>query len=317
MPETRARAAYRTWMVDSRRWDAYRPRAGDIVVATYPKCGTTWMQQIVNLLIFQTPDPRDLGEISPWIDRRVGTPLEAVLSRLDAQAHQRSMKSHLPFDALPIFDEVRYIHVARDGRDACMSYHNQITRFKPEMIEALSKSGLEDETIGKPYPTIPADVTAYFRMWLTEGLGGATDGMPFVSYFDLEKTYWTERHRPNLLMVHYRDLKADLAGEMRRVARFLNISVPEKIFPALVQAATFEEMRRVGHRLMPRVLHTFEGGADRFFYKGENERWRRVFAANDLALYDLKLKANLSPACAAWLERGRLGCEIDPSAVPD
>ena len=79
------------------------------------------------------------------------------------------MKSHMPFDALPIFDDVRYIHVARDGRDACVSYHNQITRFKPELAEALSKSGLEDETIGKPYPNIPADAAVYFRMWLSEG----------------------------------------------------------------------------------------------------------------------------------------------------
>jgi aryl sulfotransferase len=57
---------------------------------------------------------------------------------------------HLPFDALPIFNDVRYIHVARDGGDACLSYHNQITRFSPEVAQALSETGLEDETIGKP-----------------------------------------------------------------------------------------------------------------------------------------------------------------------
>ena len=291
MPETKNRAVYRTWIADSRRWDGYRPRAGDIVVATYPKCGTTWMQQIVSLLIFQTPDPRDIGEIAPWIDRRVGPSVEALLARLDAQAHRRAMKSHMPFDALPIFDEVRYIHVARDGRDACMSYHNQITRFKPEMVEALSKSGLDDETIGKPYPKFPADVAGYFRLWLNEGLGAA-DGMPFVSYFDLEHTYWVERHRPNLLMVHYRDLKTDLSGEMRRIAQFLDITVPEEIFPKLVKAATFEEMRRVGDQLMPRLLMSFEGGTDRFFFKGENDRWRGVFDERDSP----STRASSSPA---------------------
>lgn len=313
MPETKNRAVYRTWIADSRRWDGYRPRAGDIVVATYPKCGTTWMQQIVSLLIFQTPDPRDIGEIAPWIDRRVGPSVEALLARLDAQAHRRAMKSHMPFDALPIFDEVRYIHVARDGRDACMSYHNQITRFKPEMVEALSKSGLDDETIGKPYPKFPADVAGYFRLWLNEGLGAA-DGMPFVSYFDLEHTYWVERHRPNLLMVHYRDLKTDLSGEMRRIAQFLDITVPEEIFPKLVKAATFEEMRRVGDQLMPRLLMSFEGGTDRFFFKGENDRWRGVFDERDLAVYESKLKSRVPPACAKWLALGRLA-GIDPATA--
>src|SRR5262249_58154642 len=52
-----ARQVYRTWMIDSRRWSAYRPRSGDVIIATYPKCGTTWMQRIVGLLIFQSPEP--------------------------------------------------------------------------------------------------------------------------------------------------------------------------------------------------------------------------------------------------------------------
>jgi aryl sulfotransferase len=311
------RAIYRTWMTDSRRWDGYRSRPGDIIVATYPKCGTTWMQRIVDLLIFQTPEPRDLGDLAPWIDRRIGPPVEALFARLDAQTHRRALKSHMPLDALPYFDDMRYIHVARDGRDACMSYHNQITRFKPEMREALTQTGLEDETIGKPFPKFPDDVAAYFRMWLNEGVGSATDGTPFLSYFDLERTYWAERHRPNLLMVHYRDLKTDLAGEMRRVAEFLDIKVPETVFPLLVKAATFEEMRRSGDQLMPRLMTSFVGGTDRFFFKGENERWRNVFSTSDLDLYDQKLRAKLTPACSLWLERGRLGCGVDPRHTPD
>lgn len=34
---------------------------------------------------------------------------------IEAQTHRRFLKSHLPMDALPIYDEVRYIHVARDA----------------------------------------------------------------------------------------------------------------------------------------------------------------------------------------------------------
>ena len=47
---------YRTWIFDSRRWQHYRPRPDDIVIVTYPKCGTTWMQRIVSLLVFQSPE---------------------------------------------------------------------------------------------------------------------------------------------------------------------------------------------------------------------------------------------------------------------
>lgn len=316
MSVVNARREYRTWMIDSRRWDNYRPRPGDIIVATYPKCGTTWMQQIVSLLIFQSPEPRNIGEVAPWIDRRISPPVETLFAALDAQTHRRFLKAHLPFDGLPKFDAVRYIHVARDGRDACLSYHNQITRFRPEVRAALDQIGMEDETLRRPYPQIPEDAADYFRTWVSEGIGKVADGIPFLSYFGLEQTYWAARRRTNVLMVHYRDLKADLAGEMRRVARFLDIDVPEAIFPELVKAATFEEMRRVGDRLMPRVLKTFEGGVERFFHKGENERWLGVLSESDLALYDQKVKASLSPACAAWLERGRFG-SCDPRDAPD
>ena len=274
------------------------------------------MQQIVSLLIFQSPEPRDLGEIGAWIDRRISPPAENLFATLDAQTHRRFMKAHLPFDGLPIHDEVKYIHVARDGRDSCISYHNQITRFKPEVRAALDEAGLSDETLRRPYPTFPESVSEYFRTWMSEGVGGASDGTPFLSYFDLEKTYWRERRRGNLLMVHYRDLKADLAREMRRVAQFLDIDVPDALFPQLVAAASFEEMRRVGDKLMPRVLKTFEGGAERFFYKGENDRWRGVLSEDDLALYERKVKASLSPVCAAWLANGRAGT-CDPRDAPD
>ena len=143
-----AERVYRTWIIDSRRWEHYRPRATDIVIATYPKCGTTWMQRIVGLLVFQTPEPRPIMQVSAWIDRRFPEPIEAMASRVEAQDHRRFLKTHLPFDGLPIYDEVKYIYVARDGRDACMSFHNHGVNFSQDMLDKLDRSGLEDEAIG-------------------------------------------------------------------------------------------------------------------------------------------------------------------------
>ena len=160
-----AQRDYRTWIIDSRRWEHYRPRPEDIVIATYPKCGTTWMQRIVDLLVFQTPEPRPIMQISPWIDRRFPEPIEAVAARIEAQDHRRFLKAHLPVDGLPIYDEVKYIHVARDGRDACMSFHNHGTGFTPEMLERArpGRSGGRDAS-GAPIrafpPTRPTTSTA-------------------------------------------------------------------------------------------------------------------------------------------------------------
>jgi aryl sulfotransferase len=298
---------YRTWVLDSRRWDAYAPRPDDIVIATAPKCGTTWTQQIVASLVFQDAKPRPFPIVSPWVDARFRNTAAEVHAGLDAQTHRRFAKTHLPIDGLPLYDNVRYIHTARDGRDALMSMHNHFTSFARDHLETLDRIGLEDSTIGKPYPRLPASPAEYFRLWLsTPAVSGQLDGLPCPSFFELEAGYWAQRHRPNVLLVHYNDLKVDLNTEMRRIAAFLEITVDEAVWPSLVAAGTFESMRAAGGELMPYTKVMFVEGPQRFFHKGVNGRWRDVLTEEDLALYDAKVREKLSPGLAAWLERGRL-----------
>lgn len=73
------------------------------------------MQQIVSLLVFQSPEPRDIQTES----RR-----SEIMERIEAQTHRQFLKTHLELDALPIYDRIRYIHVAHDGRDAFLSWYN-------------------------------------------------------------------------------------------------------------------------------------------------------------------------------------------------
>ena len=305
---------YKTWTVDSRRWQHYVPRDDDIIIATYPKCGTTWMQRIVDLLIFQTPEARSIYEISPWIDMRFGPPIEAVTATLDGLGHRRFIKSHLPLDGLPWYEEVRYVHVARDGRDACMSYFNHCAAYTPQMYEILDRVGAD---MGAPAPRTPDDVVAFWRNWLTRSLlPGAGDGYPSLSFFDFEGTWWRARERKNVLLAHYNDLLADLDGEMRRIAAFLSIDVDESVWPSLVEAATFDDMKRRGKELLPAVEFVFEGGLDRFLYKGSNGRWRDAIPPDLIAAYEEMAASRFSPGLARWIEHGRLET-CDPKSAPD
>jgi aryl sulfotransferase len=55
-PSPAAPVRYRTPRPDSTRWDELEFRPGDIVISTRSHSGTTWMQMICALLVFQDPE---------------------------------------------------------------------------------------------------------------------------------------------------------------------------------------------------------------------------------------------------------------------
>src|SRR3954452_20252741 len=90
---------YRSHHLDSQRWDHVTLRPGDVVISTSMKAGTTWMQRIMSLLVFGArPLPAPLVELSPWIDSAFMGDVDGVVASIEAQEHQRFLKSHLPFN---------------------------------------------------------------------------------------------------------------------------------------------------------------------------------------------------------------------------
>jgi aryl sulfotransferase len=305
--------AVRSRVFDSSRWDGYRPRDDDIVIATYSKCGTTWMQRIVSMLVLKSAEPTSIWELSPWPDMRMFGPVEDVLARAEALTCRRFFKSHLPYDALPIYRGVKFIHVARDGRDAALSLHNHLANFTPAAVEMANAVSLSDPKFGDSYPQVPADPAEFFALWLEDGGAQGDEGS---SFFTVERGFWAARREPDVLLVHYNDLKLDLAGEMRRIAGFLDIELREDLWPTLVEAAGFEAMKRDGGKLLPMAEGLWEGGADRFLHKGSVGRWRELFDPADLQRYEELVARECSPALASWLEKGRLGA-TDPAMAAD
>jgi aryl sulfotransferase len=258
------------------------------------------MQYLVSMMVFQSPEPRSIHDVSLWPDTPIRGPVEQVMEKLEAQKHRRFIKAHLPLDGLALYDEVKYIYVARDGRDACASWHNHQMAYTPGALAVLDAVGMNDETLGRPFPRVSSDLRVFFKEWID-----SSPQSPGVDFFDFQTASWSERLRPNVLLVHYNDLKDDLDGEMRRIAGFLDITVPDALWPALVEAGHFSAMRREGGKLLPSAGNQFEGGAERFLYKGTNGRWRDVLSEDDLALYDAKVREKFTPGLAAWIEHGR------------
>jgi hypothetical protein len=129
---------------DSRRWEGFVHRPGDVFVCSAPKCGTTWTQTIAATLLFQPGDPpAPVMALSPWLDARFA-PIDQVLRALDGQTHRRLIKTHTPADGIPWYPDASYIVVARDGRDAFMSFLNHMRSLRPDVMMALAASAMAE-----------------------------------------------------------------------------------------------------------------------------------------------------------------------------
>ncbi len=293
---------YQNHHVDSTRWDAISLRPGDILISTAYKAGTTWTQTIVGHLIFwgrELPDP--LLSVSPWVEMRI-QPIDEVRKLVEAQTHRRFLKTHLPLDGLPYREDVFYLMIGRDLRDVFMSLWNHYRNYTPLALSVVNDT---PGRVGDPMPPCPDDLHELWNEWITRGwFEWETDGWPWFSFLSHAKSYWEFRHLPNLLFVHYNDLKSNLEGEIRRIAGWLGISHPDRAYAEIANAVHFDSVKKNPERIVGDISPIFAGGAQTFVHKGTNGRWKDVLSQAELAQYRAALARTVTPDCARWLEQG-------------
>ena len=287
---------YRSHDEDSGRWKEFRFRAGDIVISTRSKSGTTWMQMICALLVLRNPDlPAPLAELSPWVDWLV-LPKGPMFARLEAQRHRRFVKTHTPLDGLPIDDRATYIVVARHPLDMAVSLYHHGDNLDRARIQELT--GNASSGAGRERP--PLEV--WLRHWIDwdgdrhEQMDSLRGVMAHLS------DAWARRDRPNIVLVHYDDLIGDRGGEMRRLAARLEIDVPEELWPVLVDAAGFEQMRARAGQLVPDGGGVIKDPAA-FFRRGTSGGGREVLTAAQLERYRSRTERLARPEMLSWLHR--------------
>jgi aryl sulfotransferase len=295
VPEVPVR--YRSEDEDSGRWLDFPFRPGDIVISTRSKSGTTWMQMICALLVFQTPDlPAPLSHLSPWLDWLV-QPSAEVYAELAAQEHRRFIKTHTPLDGVPIDPRATYIVVARHPLDMAVSLYHQGGNLDRERLRQLT---------GQPAPEEPPAPQPPLREWLLSWIDREVDpreemdSLPGVMWHLSDA--WRRHDRHHVMLVHYDDLSTDLAGQMRRLAATLGIDVPDGIWPRLVEAATFEHMRAHADRLAPDPSGILLSRAA-FFRHGTSGSGRTLLGDEELARYHARAAALAPPDLLAWLHR--------------
>ena len=302
------RRRYRSLVMDSARWEGFPFRAGDVVISTPPKCGTTWTQMLCALLIFDSPDPpAPLAQVSPWLDMQLND-LASVVARLEAQEHKRFIKTHVPLDGIPVEPGVTYIGVGRDPRDVSLSWEHHMANLDVGalMTARAEAVGLDDlEELGPLPDPPPEDPVERFWHWALSP-SGVMWGTTLGEILHHLQTFWDRRHEPNVALFHYSDLSADLPGQMRRLAEVLEVDLEGDRIQELARAATFDRMRDNADRIAPNTDHGIWLSTTDFFHKGSSGQWRHLLDDEDVRRYEQRVAELVEPDLARWAHRGWL-----------
>src|SRR3954465_2348509 len=155
---------YHGFMAESARWERFQLRADDVIIPTPAKCGTTWTQQIVGMLLRDTLELPSIGTVSPWLDLQVRTEAE-IFGLLEAQTDRRFIKTHTPLDGLPFIPSVTYIAVIRHPLDVALSdpdHGSNMLRARAEELREAAAGAYEPEVERDTPPDDPADFLRWF-----------------------------------------------------------------------------------------------------------------------------------------------------------
>lgn len=184
----------------------YRPRPGDVVIAPFAKCGTTWLQQTFHTL--RTGGDMDFDDISrvvPWIETAGALDIDLEAPQ---RAAPRGFKSHLPYDHMP--NGARYVVALRDPHDAVVSMH----RFMEGWFLEPGGVSLDD-----------------FALAWGAGATGANYWRHLVSW-------WRHRDDPDVLLISYEHMSADPAWAIRRLAAFCGLPLDDALLAMTLERSS-------------------------------------------------------------------------------
>ena len=198
----------------------YVPRPTDVHVVTYPKAGTSWIQEVVWLINHDADiavsDKLPSSERTVYIE--LSTSRTDQLARLDAAASPRHIKWHHSSPLLPerVVDEGKIIYLMRNPKDTVVSwYHFQ------RMNTLYGFTG---------------DFDAFFELFLRGDVA-------YGCYWHNVLSWWRLRNRANVLLLTYEDMHADLRAVVLKLAAFLGKELTGEQVAAIVEHCQFQQMK--------------------------------------------------------------------------
>lgn len=249
-------------------------RPDDVWVITYPKCGTTWTEEMVWLIAnncdFKKAKEIELGERFIMVELGAFTDsgiLGDTISQVENLPSPRFIKSHLLPDTLPtqLFTvKPKIIYTARNPKDVVLSYFNHYRVLN-------GYSGTQDEFI----EAFLQHKVIYGPIW------------PHLIYF------WEKRKEMNMLYLTYEEMKKDLRGVCEKVADFLNVKIPEESKEELLHHLSFDAMKNnesVNFQPLISLLNYPNKKDAQFINKGEAGVWVKMLSNDVVARLNEKAK---------------------------
>ncbi|XP_047739132.1 sulfotransferase 1A1-like [Hyalella azteca] len=279
---------------------------------TYPKCGTTWSQEIVwnmrNNPDLDNPDADDALFIrSPYLEMdMLSVPempvdaaatavfmkgIEKYVKDLDqlvgtaiyfqvAEAHwkPRTIKTHLPFSMLP-----------KNLLDTC--------KVKSEKCVVYVSRNPKDNVLSAQH---------HYKLAKLHNFVGTQDEFVdlFVEDLLLYSPYgqhlreaWSRRHHPNFFMTTFEELKADTRQQLTKLDAFLGTGLTDKQFDNILQTTSFRTMQEKDQmqKLNETSYNMDEGNKEGLFVRqGKAGTWRDKITPEQNAKLDLWIKKNFT-----------------------
>lgn len=283
--------AYRGDLTDPGRWAVWTPRRGDILVCTPPKCGTTWTQTMLAMLLHGGPDlPEKIPVLSPWVDADLGVPADAVRDALATQPGRRVVKTHTPADGFPVWEGVTVVAVYRHPLDVFFS---------------LRKHNANTAEVEPDHPMI----------WpVPRSIRHFVDGDADIDDFDRDTLATMTVHYlqtvvagrvPGLKLFHYADLLQDGRRAVMAMAAAAGIDADAALIDRVTEATGFGAMKAKAADYVPVGGTGFWKSDAGFFDSASSGKWTGKLSEDEVARYRDRL-ATLVPDDAArgWLEAG-------------
>ncbi|MCW3780264.1 sulfotransferase domain-containing protein [Defluviimonas salinarum] len=282
---------YRGSTTDPLRWTTWSPRKGDILVCTPPKCGTTWTQTMLAMLVNGSADlPDKVPVLSPWVDADLGVSADEVATTLAAQKQRRVVKTHTPADGFPIWEGVKVIAVYRHPLDIFFSLRKH---------EANKRVVTPDHPMSLPVPDS-------IRRFINDPVDPDDFDKDTLASLTLHysETVLSGRY-PNLDVFHYSDMLRDGHRTVQHLAKAAGIEASAELIDQVAAATVFGAMKARAVDYAPVGGTGYWKSDAGFFDSGSSGKWEGQLSPAEIDLFNTRL-AELVPdeKARTWLLAG-------------